>query len=995
MVTAEYQDPRGEFAVALKSAGLIVDDGPVMDGHLHRVRVEGAKPGTRDGSYVGHLDGKPSGYIENFKTGHKENWSASDVQLTASERAESIAQMQRARAQRAAELSVQQSDTAERVGARWDRLSDVPPAGHNAYLIRKGVEAHGVKFDGERLVVPVRDVQGKLWSLQSIPPDKGAPKMFERGGRKAGNMHVIGEITPGTTVMVAEGYATGASLHQATGKTVAVAFDAGNLDAVVGAIKQRYPTSPVVIMGDDDIGQQPNVGYDKATAAGRKHGVGVAFPTFQEPGKLSDFNDLHMKEGLGAVRTQVESAVSRAAQDHQVPWPVPLAPALNRMAPHASAEAEIAAERPKGIKQIMAEPTIDVARTAAPASTLPGQSVGDPNGWLNQNAQADRDRGDRMGVTAQIEEAFAKGLTAGQARVELNAASKLDKVAVEEQTGFIVNVRATLGIPSRGTEEGQAEFAAWQAERLKRMAPSDPSSERAPRVAAGESAPSVVVVPSVTAEAPARGTDERLTSRDMAIGTAHVAQLAKVGGPAATTLVQAIVADAAKIASDLVQGKEVKALDVASAAASVAMTTGVGGPAVQLGAQTIAGVSAIDAGQRTLNTAEAKLKEPDPADVAGRKDIERRNDEMLTVPRNALDERTAREVVQQDVVALHRIDTPAERHAAAVAMGHNAQDRATYKTELARQDPYTAEVVALAFAQEQQKVAAKEDRKAPEISSVAPAVTAVDTTNRTAQRQEGVNTVERADPQQAVINTIERVAQREPDLDAAKRLRSEPPLEDRFNVVSRFGRGRDYHFRDQPGKVAFKERWLSMQTSVDTPAVVKAMLDRAQERGWETIRIKGSEEFQRQAWIAATARGIKAVGYEPTQGDRAAVNDERARLNRDEVKSPTQTLPPHPTRRPGTWRDPVHERAAAEPSVARRSPETASPKQPPAQATDKPIAGPLRSFLTERGVAAAEVDATVAVASERMQQSRVYVGQVVSHGPDHYEFDKKNAQSYH
>ena len=303
------------------------------------------------------------------------------------------------------------------------------------------------------------------------------------------------------------------------------------------------------------------------------------------------------------------------------------------------------------------------------------------------------------------------------------------------------------------------------------------------------------------------------------------------------------VLDAAKVSSDVAQGKEVKALDVASAAASVAMTTSVGGPAVQLGAQAIASMSAIDAGQRALNTAEAKLKEPDPADVAGRKGIERRNDEMAAVPRDSLDERTAREVVKQDVAALHLIDTPIERHSAAVAMGHNGQSQAAYKTELARQDPYTAEVVALAFAQEQQKVTAKEDRKALELAAIVPAVASIDAANRTAQRQEGVNTIERAAPQQAVVNAIERVAQREAELDATKRQRSEPPLEDRFNVVTRFARGRDYHFRDQPGKVAFKERWLSMQTSVDAPAVVKAMLDRAQERGWEAIRVKGSRRI--------------------------------------------------------------------------------------------------------------------------------------------------------
>lgn len=830
MATDTTQDPRREFAGALKAAGLVLEDGPVMDGQLHRVPVEGSKSGTRDGSYVGHLDGKPSGYIENFKTGHKENWTASsEVPLSAAERDESIAQMQRARAQRAADLSAQQSDTAERVSARWENLADVPPAGQNAYLARKGVEAHGVKFDGERLVVPLRDVRGKLWSLQGIPPEEGAPKMFERGGRKAGNMHLIGEVKTGEPVLVAEGYATGASLHQATGKTVAVAFDAGNIDAVVGAIKQRHPGSPIVIMGDNDRTQEPNVGYEKAMAAAQKHGVAVAFPQFHKPGKSSDFNDLHAIEGLQAVRAQVDKALG---------------------------------------------PNTEQARSPATVADTPQRDT-----------------------------------------------------------------------------------------------------------------------------VPARGSDEQLTSRDVVIGAAHAAQLAKVGGPVASTLVQGLgVIDAARVASDLAQGKEVKALDVASAAASVAMTTGVGGPAIQLGAQAITAVSAIDAGQRAVNTVEAKLTETPSADVAERKAIERRSDELAAVPRNALDERAASELVKKDVAALRVIEAPAERHAAAVAMGHNAEDQSTYKSSLANQDLHAAGVVALAFAQEQEKVLAKEDRKGLEISGIAPAVAVVNHASPAAPKQEGANTTERAVPQQ--VNTIERVAQRDTEVAAVKGQRIETPLEDRFNVVTKFGRGRDYHFRDQPGKVAFKERWLSMQTTSDTPAVVKGMLDRAQERGWESVRIKGSEEFQRQAWVAATARGIKAVGYEPTQGDRTAANEERARLTREDVKAPAQAAPLRQIARDTGSYNQVPERPAAEPSRSRPPQEPTSPNQPGAQAaekplTEKPIAAPLRSFLEERGVAAAEVAATVALAAERMQQGRPYVGQVIAHGADHYEFDKKNAQSYY
>lgn len=116
--------------------------------------------------------------------------------------------------------------------------------------------------------------------------------------------------------------------------------------------------------------------------------------------------------------------------------------------------------------------------------------------------------------------------------------------------------------------------------------------------------------------------------------------------------------------------------------------------------------------------------------------------------------------------------------------------------------------------------------------------------------------------------------------------RALPPVEDRFNVVNGAG-VRTYQFRDQPEEVAFTERWLSMATGLDSAAVVKAMVDRAEERGWTGMRLAGSEKFKRQAWIAADARGLKAVGYEPTQGDLAASRQEAIRLTKEQ---PDRTL---------------------------------------------------------------------------------------------------------
>lgn len=117
--------------------------------------------------------------------------------------------------------------------------------------------------------------------------------------------------------------------------------------------------------------------------------------------------------------------------------------------------------------------------------------------------------------------------------------------------------------------------------------------------------------------------------------------------------------------------------------------------------------------------------------------------------------------------------------------------------------------------------------------------------------------------------------------DTAEKRRAIPPLEDRFNV-KRIGLvEKEYHFRDQAGKVAFTDKFMSISTGSESPAAIKAMVDRAAERGWETVRLNGSPEFVRQGWIAATAQGLKAVGHTATVGDREAASKERTRLQVD------------------------------------------------------------------------------------------------------------------
>ncbi len=207
--------------------------------------------------------------------------------------------------------------------AAWDSASET---GHSAYLARKGVQAYGVRFGADGwLLVPVRDASGTLWNVQRIAPDKptsGPDKLFLKSGRKSGLWHWCGDPSVATVLLICEGYATAASLHEATGRTIAVAFDAGNLASVAKALHKSYPTALIVLCGDDDMqtfartGHNP--GRDKATAAALAVKGLAVFPEGLPQGG-SDFNDLHKAAGVEAVRFIVDSAIDSFDAHQSVP----------------------------------------------------------------------------------------------------------------------------------------------------------------------------------------------------------------------------------------------------------------------------------------------------------------------------------------------------------------------------------------------------------------------------------------------------------------------------------------------------------------------------------------------------------------------------------------------------------------------------------------------------------------------------------------------------
>ena len=283
------------FQAAIAATGLTPPDVVHADGALHRYSPTG-KRGDVSAWYALHLDGVPAGAFGCWRAGLTSTWCGKAMDtLTEAERSahrERIRAMQR---QRDAEEKQRQQCEAEKAGARW--LAADTRCLH-PYLTRKAVHAHGIRQDGDFLLIPLRDTAGVLHSLQAITLD--GDKRYR--GRKKGCYHAIGR--PYGVLVIAEGYATAASIHEATDHAVAVAFDSGNLLPVAAALRAKYPGLVLVLAADDDHRTEGNPGMAAATNAAMAVGGFVVKPLFPagRPPKASDFNDLAALAGLGAVR---------------------------------------------------------------------------------------------------------------------------------------------------------------------------------------------------------------------------------------------------------------------------------------------------------------------------------------------------------------------------------------------------------------------------------------------------------------------------------------------------------------------------------------------------------------------------------------------------------------------------------------------------------------------------------------------------------------------
>lgn len=287
-----------QFINAISQSGITPPSHVIADGELHRFSSNG-KSTDEAGWYVLHDDGIAAGSFGDWREGLSQTWCA-DIgrQLTTAEQSAHKARIEAMKAKREADNVEVKADAKQRANDIWNKAA---PAQSHSYLVAKGVKAFGIKQSGDALVIPLR-ADGEIQSLQFINADGG--KRFLTGGRIKGCYFSIGK--PQHIIYIAEGVATGASIHEATGDAVVVAFNAGNIKAVAETIRATYPNIKLVICADNDVS---HIGIDKANEAAKLVDAYVATPDFGEnkTDKQTDFNDLHQLSGKEAVKAQLDA----------------------------------------------------------------------------------------------------------------------------------------------------------------------------------------------------------------------------------------------------------------------------------------------------------------------------------------------------------------------------------------------------------------------------------------------------------------------------------------------------------------------------------------------------------------------------------------------------------------------------------------------------------------------------------------------------------------
>ena len=292
-----------EFLDRIKSAR-VLENTVIADGQKHRIAVEGDKGKEQSGFYVLHSDGVANGYFMNNRTGEEIRWTSKEHSMTPEEKAEMKTLYNAKKAEREQADKIL-TDKAEK--ALYAKFVNKETVSEHTYLSNKMIEPTSNIYAGQdnTITIPLFNVDGRLKSAQYISED--GEKRFAKNTNKVGAFHIVdgsvSDLKYAKSVIIAEGYATAASINEALNNKdvkVIAAMSANNIEHTVKAITDKYPNMNIVIAADNDLTNKVgNIGLNAANAVQNKYeNVTVAVPKINGKEISGDFNDILSKNGL-------------------------------------------------------------------------------------------------------------------------------------------------------------------------------------------------------------------------------------------------------------------------------------------------------------------------------------------------------------------------------------------------------------------------------------------------------------------------------------------------------------------------------------------------------------------------------------------------------------------------------------------------------------------------------------------------------------------------
>ncbi len=292
-----------EFLNRIKSAG-VLENTVIADGQKHRIAVDGDKGKEQSGFYVLHSDGVANGYFMNNRTGEEIKWTSKEHAMTPEEKAEMKILYNAKKTEREQQDKIL-TEKAEKV--IYAKFMNKEAIHEHTYLSNKMIEPASNIYSGQdnTITIPLFNIEGRLKSAQYI--DENGEKRFAKNTNKVGAFHIVdgfvSDLKSAKSVVIAEGYATAASINEALNNKdvkVIAAMSANNIEHTVKAITEKYPDMNIVIAADNDLTNKVgNIGLNAANAVQNKYeNITVVVPKINGKEISGDFNDIISKNGL-------------------------------------------------------------------------------------------------------------------------------------------------------------------------------------------------------------------------------------------------------------------------------------------------------------------------------------------------------------------------------------------------------------------------------------------------------------------------------------------------------------------------------------------------------------------------------------------------------------------------------------------------------------------------------------------------------------------------